>query len=264
MKPRAVQDGLQEISRTFAPILHESAFKVLEEAQARLFPFIRGRQRKPTRGWGYRISPSAPLRFKPTIVDELKHEVWVDIYCAVEWLEEDALPERQDIKIRVWTTDLTFLHDYERTAYDEQKPEELEPSIRAVIDRMTARDIPASGRVIYRCHFDKANDKQSGPKYHLQFGGAPEADEQCWLPKVVSLPRLVHSPYDLILTCELVASNFYLKEYEDIKKEATWMSVLWQSQANQLLEYYRGCVNALEKYEREGRGSLLRDHLWNK
>jgi hypothetical protein len=62
----------------------------------------------------------------------------------------------------------------------------------------------------------------------------------------------------------LVAANFYLKEYEEIKKETTWLSVLRQSQANQLIEYYKGCLDALEHSDGEGRGSLLLDHLWNK
>jgi len=263
MRARAVQDGLQEIRRTFAPILHDSAHDVLEDAAARLSTFIRGKERKAAPVWGYRLSAAAPLRFKPTDVNELGHKVWVDVYCSVRWSEADALPFEQDIKIRVWSKDDAYLHSFERKAFEETPTEKLDPSIASVIDRMSADD-PISGRVIYRCHFDKANKKQAGPTYHLQFGGAPEVDELCWLPKIISLPRLVHSPYDLILTCELVASNFYLKEYEDIKKETTWMSVLRQSQANQLIGYYRGCLDALENSDREGRGSLLLDHLWNK
>lgn len=263
MKPRAVQEGLQELGRAFAPILHDTAYGVLEEATARLSTFIRGRGRRAAAAWGYRIPPSAPLQFKPAMVGELGYTVWVDVYCAVQWSEEEALPFEQDIKIRVWSKEDAFLHDFEHKAIEETPIEEMDPSIASVVDRMWASD-PISGRVIYRCHFDKANGKQAGPTYHLQFGGAPEADEHCWLPNIISLPRFVHSPYDLLLTCELVASNFYLKEYEEIKKETTWMSVLRQSQANQLLGYYRGCLDALENADREGRGSLLLDHLWNR
>lgn len=263
MRPRAVQDGLQELGKAFAPILHGSASRVLDDATVRLTAFIRGRGRRAATAWGYRIPASAPLRFKPTLVGELGHAVWVDVYCSVQWSEEDALPFEQDIKIRVWSKEDAYLHRFERKAFEETPTEELDPAIASVIDKMSSDD-DTSGRVIFRCHFDRANVKQAGPTYHLQFGGPPESDEHCWLPKIITLPRLVHSPYDLVLTCELVASNFYLKEYKEIKKETTWLSVLRQSQANQLIGYYRGCLDALENSDREGRGSLLLDHLWNK
>jgi hypothetical protein len=263
MNPRSVQEGLQELGRAFAPVLHDSAYDVLEEATARLSTFIRGRDRKARKNWGYNIPPTAPLRFKPTLVDELGYTVWVDVYCAVEWLKEDTLPDKQDIKIRVWSKEEAFLHRFERAAFDENSLEELDPTIREVFDKMGDPD-PVSGRVIYRCHLDKANDKQMGPRYHIQFGGEPASDEHCWLPDpIISLPRFVHSPHDLILTCELVASNFYLKEYEEIKKDPTWMSVLKHSQLNQLLAYYRECFDVLDNPHREGNGSLLLDHLWN-
>ncbi len=266
MNPRSVQAGLEELRRSFAPILHDSAAMVLEEAHAGLYPFIRGKRRRGDSPWGYSISPAAPLQFRPTIVDELGYEVWVDVYCVVKWLREGAAPIEQDIKLRVWSKKQRFLHDFERRAFDEAGDvDKLEPSIREVIERMANPD-SLSGRVIYRCHFDRAdqNPKQAGPEYHLQFGGKPEADELGWLPEIISLPRIVHPPFDLILICELIAANFYLKEYEEIRRETTWKSILHQSQMNMLVGYYQGCVEALEAFDRKENDSLLMSHLWNR
>jgi hypothetical protein len=258
MRPKAVLDGLQEIRRAFSPILHNSAHGVLDEAQAGLYPFLgqRGQRLRggAARKWGYKIPASAPLRFKHKVVDELGY---------VQWSKENAEPDEQDIKIRVWSNHHRFLHPFEVVAYDAvgRDIEKLEPEIGAVINSMTEGS--DSGRVIYRCHFDKANAGQSGPKYHLQFGGAPQANECCWLPEVISLPRLVHSPYDLTLTCELVASNFYFEEYEEIQKNLTWRSVVNDSQRSLLENYYLQCLEAIQNPDREESSTLLK-HLWNR
>jgi hypothetical protein len=195
------------------------------------------------------------------VVGELNLKLWVDVYCIVEWAREDELPIKQDIKLRVWSNDPKFLHLQEREAIEgETSLDELPSHIRAVIENMCGDS--DSGRVIYRCHFDKANPGQRGPKYHLQFGGEPAGEEFCWLPEIIPLPRIVHTPLDLILTCELVAANFYPTEYQEIRKDLTWRSVLYQSQTNLLERYYQECLNALGETHREESGSLL-EYLWN-
>jgi hypothetical protein len=136
----------------------------------------------------------------------------------------------------------------------------MSPEIEALAEQMT-RDAE-SGRVIYRCHFDRANENQAGPRYHVQFGGSPRNGEYGFIPEVIDLPRLIQPPLDLILTCEMIAMNFYPREYREIRKEASWRSVVYQSQQNVLTRYYNGCAEALRSFDVEESGSLL-EHLWN-
>jgi hypothetical protein len=256
---RQVQEGLQELARSFAPILDESAKIVLKTAEARLYPLPgqRGRRHQESQRWGYTIDSDNPLRFRPVLVDELRKTLRVDVYCAVEWQDENAPPTSQDIKIRVWSNEDSFLHDFERQLINGRV---LSPAIEALAERMTGD--AESGRVIYRCHFDRANENQAGPRHHLQFGGSPREGEYGFIPEVIDLPRLVQPPLDLILMCELIAMNFYPREYLEIRKEASWRSVVYQSQRNLLTSYYNSCTEALQRFEIEESGSLL-EHLWN-
>jgi hypothetical protein len=262
MNPKSIHDSLQEIRRSFAPILHDSSYRVLDEAMAGLRSLMQkssGRsKRAKAKNWGYTISPSAPLRFRPTKVDSLS--MWVDLFCTVKWAKEGEMPIEQVVQLRVWSNDSTFLSPLEREAIEtEQDIEKIDPQIKEVVEKMTGLD---SGRVIYRCHFDKANSGQPGPKYHVQFGGESHAGECCWLPHIISVPRIVHAPFDLVLTCELVASNFYPDVYNGFKDEPNWKSIISQSQENLLEVYYQNCVESLKKIRREESNSLLQC-LWN-
>ena len=263
MTPKQIQEGLQELRRSFEPILHDSARHVLAEAVAGLSPFLgprRFRRLGPvSQKWGYRINPDNPLRFRSVMVDELGVPLWVDVYCVVEWDKDNAPPITQEIKIRAWSNHHEFLHDFELQAIDKPTPE-LVPCVQDVIDRMTGDG--QTGRVIYRCHFDKANNAQSGPKYHVQFGGAPRSNECGWIPQVIDLPRIVQPPLDLILTCELIAMNFYPRAYLEIRRNPTWQAVVYESQKNVLKEYYENCGEQLRRFDIDEAGSLL-EHLWN-
>lgn len=259
MNARQAQEGLQELARSFAPILHESANIVLKTAEAGLYP-LRGQRARRQQGvqrWGYTIEPNNPLRFRPVVVDELRKTLRVDVYCAIEWQDENAPPTSQDIKVRVWSNEHSFLHEFERQLMNE---EIMSPEIEALAEQMTGDS--ESGRVIYRCHFDRANENQAGPRYHVQFGGSPRNGEYGFIPEVIDLPRLIQPPLDLILICELIAMNFYPREYLEIRKEASWRSVVYQSQRDLLTTYYNSCNEALRRFEIDESGSLL-EHLWN-
>lgn len=263
MTPKSIHDGLQEIRRSLDPILHDSSYRVLDEAMAGLRPLMQkvsGRsKREKLKKWGYTITPSAPLRFRPTKVDGLV--MWADLFCTLEWEEEGTTPIEQVVQLRVWSNEPTFLYPNEREAVEEGRDvEELDPQIKEVVENMTGVD---SGRVIYRCHFDKANTGQPGPSYHVQFGGEPHAGECCWLPHIISVPRIVHTPFDLVLTCELIVANLYPDVYDGVKNDPNWKSIIYQSQANLLEGYYQNCAEALRKIRREESGSLL-ECLWNK
>jgi hypothetical protein len=53
-------------------------------------------------------------------------------------------------------------------------------------------------------------------------------------------------PMELFLTCQLVAANFYWKDYEEIRKKGEWKRELIQYQKLLLLPHYRKCVELLD------------------
>ncbi len=117
-----------------------------------------------------------------------------------------------------------------------------------------------SGRVISRLHLDRANAGQEGPAYHLQYGGKPEDYELCWHPKSVNIPRLVHQPMELFLTCQIIAANFFRHEYEtEIRVRPEWRQEILLYEKLLLRDYYEKCLKLLDS---KGNRDTLLDHLW--
>ena len=239
-----IKFGLWEIKRNFSSILDDDAERILDDAVAELdatkkkFEERQGKthdSRLAPEPWGYRIYPDNPLCFKPRTIGGLN--LWVDLYCTVLWEKEEELPVKQDIHLRVWSDEIDYIY---RPDWDS----------KVVYNRLT------EGRVMLRCHFDLANPNQDGPKYHFQFGGNPRGNELCWFPEVIKLPRLPYPPMDLILVCQLIAANFYWKDYIEFQETPEWKSALRRSQAYLLKGYYEGCLSALDQ-------DLLVKHLWN-
>jgi hypothetical protein len=245
MNINGIKFGLQEIKRDFAPILDDNTVWVIDEAITQLdstrAQFERRQNqthdpRSHPEPWGYRIDPNYPLRFEPRVIRGMN--LWVDLYCRAFWEEEEALPVEQCIHLRVWSDEIDYIY---RENWDSED----------VLVHLTSE-----GRVMLRCHFDLANPGQSGPEYHLQFGGNPQANELCWFPEFVKLPRFPYPPVDLVLVCQLVAANFYWDEYIEFREAPEWRHVLRSSQRYLLEDYWEGCLNALDQ-------DLLVDHLWN-
>lgn len=190
--------------------------------------------------WGYSIDHDQPVRFVPTEVNGI--DLQVDVYCDIRWAEAEV-PAVQDIKVRVWSTHSRTIFGPERDAADID--EALRDPTRT-----------ATGRVISRFHFDKANPGQPGPEFHLQVGGKAEPYELCWHPESVKVPRLAHPPLELFLACQLVAANFFPREYAEIKKRSEWLWELRWQQASLLRDHYQRCLDAIDAEQ-----SLL-DALW--
>jgi hypothetical protein len=245
MNVDGIKFGLQEIKRNFAPILDDNTVWVIDEAITELDSTKAEFERRQNQThdprltpepWGYRISPDYPLRFEPRVIKGMN--LWTDLYCTVLWEEEEGLPVKQCIHLRVWSDEMDHIY---REDWDSE----------IVYNKLTDE-----GRVMLRCHFDLANPGQPGPEYHLQFGGNPRENELCWFPEFMKLPRLPYPPMDLVLVCQLIAANFYWEEYTEFRETAEWINVLRNSQEYLLKDYYRGCLSALDQ-------DLLVDHLWN-
>ena len=157
------------------------------------------------------------------------------------WDDEPAeRPCALNVAIRVWCLDP---HVYFRKDWDAQ-------GLWSQVD-------PERGRVMLRIHFDLANAGQAGPQYHAQVGGNPRPEELSWFPEALDVPRMLHTPVDLMLASELVAATFYPSEYEDIKREDSWKGSRRVSQEHLLDGYFKNALSAVRS-----NGSVL-DALWN-
>lgn len=237
MDPNKVQNTLRQIGKLYHPILADDAQRVLAEAAKSVAvsreAYVQGR----SPDWGYAITHNQSLRFKPSsVMKGIQPEV--DVYCDIRWQDED-LPVRQDVKIRIWSrnTDIGY-----RAHLDAETI--LEQVTNSERLRMYA------GRVISRFHFDRVRHDQGRsseyhPDFHIQVGGKPEDYELCWHPKSFDIPRIGFHPMELFLTCQLVAINFFRDDYQRISKGPEWELYLNLYQKALLYPYYLRCVQHL-------------------
>lgn len=198
--------------------------------------------KKPVSDWGYEIL-TPPLRVK--MAHYKGYRLRPDIICNFRWQQEGAFPTTLELVLRVWSADEHLIY---REGYDSE----------AIAELMTSQHNGLQERVMLRCHFDLANPKQSGPRYHLQFGGNPRVEEQCWYPKELDLPRLIHQPFDLVLLCELVVANFFPHQYKDIRPKPDWHWAVKASERYLLESYHAKCLAAIRDKKR-----TLLNVLWN-
>ena len=227
-------------------ILDDTNMWVLDEAISTVEYTAKEFERDPDNNpdWGYEIPEKSPLRFKQS---KLSNGVTVDVYCRLRWSDRTGVPSKQDIKILIWSQDDKIIF---RPEFD---------SI-CVYEKLTDRKRKQPGRVISRFHFDRADLSQGKsneyhPKFHMQIGGKPSDDELSWHPKSFDLPRIPCHPMELLLTCQLVAINFFPEEYERIRRERHWIGQLREIQQSIMQDYYDKCAHAI------GEGSSLLDLL---
>ena len=198
-----------------------------------------GRPEREVRPWGFEIVPDNPLRFVPTLVKDLP--VRIDMFMKVLWNEDPAQePCYLTSVMRVWALNPNL---YFRCDWDAA--------------HLKNRIVESRGRVMLRVHFDLANDGQTGPRHHLQFGGTQHADEWHWFPDSLTVPRLPHTPMDIVLLAELIAATFYPDDYMKIRSEPAWKREMRASQSHYLRSYLETAKNALESEV-----SVL-ESLWN-
>lgn len=253
MNSRNIIRALETINKSLHAVLEEesaegvirSAIQELQDSKATYDKYQRRKElrHKPTGDWGYSILQPA-LRFK--IATYKGYKLRPDISCNLRWQKEGALPTTQELVLRIWSADEGIMY---REQYDSELIGEL----------VTAQDNPLKERVILRCHFDLANPNQDGPLYHLQIGGNAREQEHCWYPKEFDLPRLVYHPLDTLLLCQLVVTNFFPTDYQDIRRDLNWRWAVKSLERYMLSEYYAQCLAAINSKKNN-----LIDHLWNR
>lgn len=238
--------GLEQVKRQFSNILEDGSEGVIDEAIAQLdaskqeYDWSRRRTDNPNlrvAPWGYRIFHERPLRFRrSSVIKGL--DLWIDLYCTALWRDEDTPAVEQVTHIRIWSDEIDYVY---RPNWDAEN----------VYTKLE------SGRVMLRWHFDRANPGQPGPKHHLQFGGEARDDELCWFPGILDVPRLASPPMDLLLSCQLIAANFYWDEYMTFREDPIWHNIMCRSQRSMLEAYYDSCLKCIKN------DNILLDELWN-
>ena len=208
-------------------------------------PKTKRKKKKLLRPWRLEIPLGTPLRFIPTMVSQdIRHRLSLDIACKIDEPRDGAPAGEHNICVRVWTDDLAL---YFREALDSEQ----------LLDQI---DAAGGRRVMLRFHFDHANPGQPGPRHHLQIGGVQHANEFCWFPDSLRVPRFCHHPLSLLMACEFVVRTFYPHVYEEISSEAAWRGAIATAQTTYLSSYY-----ALQRVNTSSavvKSSLL-DRLWN-
>lgn len=81
------------------------------------------------------------------------------------------------------------------------------------------------GEPLSRWHIDLANGSggavQSGPLFHLQFGGRNSGYDRSQ-DHPVKEPRWCHPPMELALSCEMIVANFFEPKWEDLREDRSW------------------------------------------
>ena len=199
----------------------------------------RGRFTPSSKEWGFRIDPDRPLVLKETVVDGIR--LRPDLLVSASWSGLPAVePTSLNIALRVWclSSNVYFRDDWDAS-------------------RLLGEINSSNGRVMLRVHFDLANEGQPGPRHHVQVGGVPHSGEFSWFPEVLSVPRLLHMPMDLVLAIEMIAATFYKADYDRVRREPSWIHCRKKSEAHLLTAYLQRATNAIQQ------GNSVMESLWN-
>lgn len=246
LKAKDVLMSLQVIGDRWKDILGPGAHDALARAKSMLQESMkniphnhRRNQASSQHGWGFRIDPDRPLTFRETRVDGLR--ILPDLLVDASWDSEPAQqPSKLNIALRLWCISKNV---YFRDEWDAKR----------LLDEIDAQ----AGRVMLRVHFDLAEKGQPGPRHHVQIGGVQHLGEFSWFPEVLSVPRLVHMPMDLVLATELIAATFYKTDYDMIRREPSWVHCRKTSEEHLLTAYFQQGTTALRH------GKSVMETLWN-
>lgn len=85
--------------------------------------------------------------------------------------------------------------------------------------------------LLERHHHDLANLNQTGPVWHLQYGGNPAGGELEKLPTSwLSPPRWSELPMDLTLLADAIAYNFFSEEWEKLNADGAWVNLIVETE----------------------------------
>lgn len=247
LRPKDVALDLEAVKNVLGKhgMLRSDAATVLDVAKM----VLEHRHPKLRRGqnhvlWKLKIEPSNPLRFVEARVK--RYSLEVDLFCDL--VQHAGVPSflEGSLVVRVWSREPKLVY---RSGLDAD-------DIRRIIDR-------GESRVITRFHFERANIGQEGPRYHLQMGGTPEAAENCWYPKALTVPRFIHHPVNLVLACDFVVATFFPEKHPTITEEPTWLAAVHRAEDAYLQTYFKNIWHWLNQEENRRGKSLLKE-LWNR
>ena len=240
-----ITTALEVVRDRLYGVLDDRSSPVIERARGMVTNSARElrSQRSATREsgikWGFTIDHDQPLRFKEA--DFRGHRLKADVFLTSYWDSDPAEePSILNTVLRVWSLDpsLYFRHDWDAAGIGDRIQQD-------------------TGRVMWRAHFDLANLDQSGPKYHMQFGGRQHDEEMHWFPSTLSIPRIAHSPLDLVLATEFVTATFFPEEYKKLRRESTWKGALRKSQRHLMRDHLHKAVSAIDA------GASALESWWN-
>jgi hypothetical protein len=149
--------------------------------------------------------------------------------AAQEW---DLLIDPSDPLRFEWTKD--------------KNDEDIQPSLSAslTVDQSLAGTPPFAAldiavqmdtlddRPVARWHLDLANEQadefQTGPLFHLQYGGHQRGYRE--LDHPLKVPRWCHPPMEVALLCEVVAANFFEDKWLELREDENWCAAIGQFQ----------------------------------
>lgn len=219
------REGLVEPFSAFRAISH---FEAVEESDA-----------EPS---AVDLPPSMPLAFIAS--DHRGYAVTPDLYFRhdVRCDEQGRWRFRAlDLKIRLWIP--------------------AEESHRPTLDHEELRKVER--RVGLRIHYDRKNEGQQGPLFHVQVGGKAEQQEHCQLFEWLEEPRIPAWPLDFALAVEMVVRGFFSRgphatTYLRLSKNAEFRGPILDSQREFVVPFISELNTFLN--QKDGRQSLL-DHL---
>lgn len=202
---------MAEAIRTVATKLLD-AYIVTSEGYAVLFEEARRLQRAPrATSWQVEFDRERAIVFTDTL-DEMGEVIVPRISCkgiSVKQVQHDCPPfAALDVALEIQNSKETFLS---------------------------------------RWHVDWANTTdgitQSGPLVHLQYGGHRPGHRDTDHP--LKVPRWCHPPMDILLLCELVAANFYEREWENLREDQNWCRAITIGQKLCYSAYLRKMMDGL-------------------
>lgn len=100
---------------------------------------------------------------------------------------------------------------------------------------------------IARWHLDLANAQneefQSGPLFHLQFGGHQRGHRE--LDHRLKVPRWCHPPMETALLSEVIAANFFEGQWLELREDISWCEAIRQFQRLCYPSYFNKLAAAL-------------------
>lgn len=115
-----------------------------------------------------------------------------------------------------------------------------------------------AGKPVCKWHMDRANLGQSGPLFHLQFGGHHPGFRDEDFP--IKEPRWCHPPMELALVCEMISANFFEASWKkSLRDDPAWCQAIRLAQKLCYSDYSRRLSDSLNVSDSTALGRMWND-----